>query len=156
MIHSEMTKKKLLEVKKALNTEAMVIIRNFVLCSKLHLLQMYLYYSSLTLQIEQDVDTNEPHDKSSHVEFQKMGTWSKFFFYLKFSFTAYIYLLLLTRICFVDFREQPQRHVHLWCPTLHWIRSHTHENEIWLESEWLNQEWADNFKDKGAWKHSHK
>uniref|UniRef100_A0A2N9H7Q6 HORMA domain-containing protein n=1 Tax=Fagus sylvatica TaxID=28930 RepID=A0A2N9H7Q6_FAGSY len=44
VIHSEMTKKKLLEVKKALNTEAM------------------------------DVDTNEPHDKSSHVEFQKMGS----------------------------------------------------------------------------------
>lgn len=40
MIHSEMTKKKLLEVKKALNTDAMVISINLVFCSKLHLLRM--------------------------------------------------------------------------------------------------------------------
>ncbi|KAF3954428.1 hypothetical protein CMV_020224 [Castanea mollissima] len=44
VIHSEMTKKKLLEVKKALNTDAM------------------------------DIDTNEPNNKSSYVELQKMGS----------------------------------------------------------------------------------
>ncbi|KAM4120327.1 hypothetical protein ACJW30_03G123400 [Castanea mollissima] len=44
VIHSEMTKKKLLEVKKALNTDAM------------------------------NIDTNEPNNKSSYVELQKMGS----------------------------------------------------------------------------------
>ncbi|MBA0855220.1 hypothetical protein Goshw_010798 [Gossypium schwendimanii] len=72
VIHSNLTEKKLLELKRALNKDPMVmaVILLFVKCCMFCI----MFNKLLIFLMKQDMDCTEPHNKTSHPEMQTTGS----------------------------------------------------------------------------------
>lgn len=72
MIHSDLTEKKLMEVKKTLDIDSMVIITVFPECMLEFIVNLFMLTFFELCKFEQDVDIIETQ-MSKGIEFQKMG-----------------------------------------------------------------------------------